>query len=91
MNKDQVKGAAGLVAGATKQAVGKLIGSEQVLAAGTRERQEASALKSEGDVRAMKPDDQTIKGASEWPTDPARRGENRPITSDRNSQLKPGK
>lgn len=89
MNKDQVKGAIGIVAGAAKQAVGKVIGSDEVLAAGTHQRSEGSALKSEGDVRAMKPEGETIKGASHWPTDPARRGENRPVTSDRNSELKP--
>jgi len=51
MNKDQVKGAAKIVAGKIQEEAGKLIGSSEQFVKGVKRQIAGKALKGRGDVK----------------------------------------
>jgi uncharacterized protein YjbJ (UPF0337 family) len=51
MHKDQIKGAAKDIAGATKQGIGKATGNERLEAEGVAERVEGKVQKAAGEVK----------------------------------------
>jgi uncharacterized protein YjbJ (UPF0337 family) len=51
MHKDQIKGAAKDISGATKQGIGKATGNERLEAEGVAERVEGKVQKTAGDVK----------------------------------------
>ncbi len=51
VDKEQIKGAADKVKGAIKEAVGKLIGDDKLVAKGMADKAEGSVRQSVGDVK----------------------------------------